>query len=439
MQVEVIGSRGKNWPIVDGKEQIEILGTAPKITVDAGPVSPASHRGRTTDGTDFPARNPSPNKKHVKDPHSSLDLFTSKRNDEDGRTSAPNLVSPRQSAKPAPRDMSELFAAGRDDFETSGENGDSPEKTAKSDMVASKGAGSHKFQPSRLFEEEPEIRTTATAGYKSDPAKYNHFDIGDVMEDDPMQHRTSLQGNNVSHVPMRTKANKHTTQWEFQDSVTPEKVGQKIRSQDVRHFSLDNEDVAASDTPGNLAAGAKPRQDLAPHFELQDSGTPISRPPVHKPRPDAEAHFEFRDAGTPAARRVVGPRQGGGRDKGMGLYQNNLYDEDGDDSMVKAPLGAITNNVSRKNNDQRHWMMADSSPANARTTENKPLADNKKQGARTMDSQWDSYDQSPEPAQKPATTKHLRKGTESHWSMGGENEKVMTPNGGNQEKSFWDF
>jgi hypothetical protein len=167
-------------------------------------------RGRDTDEVVSVARRASPNKKHIKDPYTSLDLFGAEKADPNKRGPSLGAIAPRKSAKPPPREMSELFAAGHEDHEP-GPPG-SPKKENRSPVMApkAKGTGGQNYQPSRLFDFEPDRESPAL--YKSNPAKYDHFELGNASDADRFQHvKAPVAGENV--IPMRAKTNKHTSQW----------------------------------------------------------------------------------------------------------------------------------------------------------------------------------------------------------------------------------
>jgi hypothetical protein len=167
-------------------------------------------RGRDVDEVVGVTRSISPNKKHIKDPYTSLDLFGAEKADPNPRPSSPGAIAPRKSAKPPPREMSELFAAGHEDHEP-GPPG-SPQKENRSPVIApkAKGTGGQNYQPSRLFDHEASEESPVL--YKSHPAKYNHFDLGDASEVDQFQHATAPTPA-ANPVPMRAKTNKHASQW----------------------------------------------------------------------------------------------------------------------------------------------------------------------------------------------------------------------------------
>lgn len=427
----MIGSRGSNWPVFDGKDQIGLI----KTSYNSAPAAPRSPRGRSENHYNTSSRNVSPSKRHIKDPYASLDLFSPKPAEENQRSADPNPVAPRASARPTPREMSELFAAGHEDHEPG-----SPKKAPADTVVAPKAGTSQKFAPPRLFSDDK--GEPAAVGYKSNPAKYNHFDLGDSLENDPMQHRENAPQARTA-VPLRAKSNRNQSQWDFEDFSTPGKAGQKVRGQDVVHFSWDD-NANNCETPGkNL--GRKQRRDNETHFELQDDGTPIERHVVPKPRKDAETHFQLNDTATPAPDRAYG-RPSSSRGGQRGLYANNVYDEaEEGKSPGKAPLSTITTNTHRTHDFDNHFSMADVSPAVEKThNENHPRGDNPKKAAYNMGAHWGAYDQSPEQVTKAPTHSRLRKGLESHWTIGEEETNTTGAPGtindrGQPVKSFWDF
>jgi hypothetical protein len=206
----VIGSRGNNWPIRDGKDQARLISSArPAAAKAQRPTAPVT-RGRDVDEAVHVSRSTSPNKKHIKDPYASLDLFGAEKADRSTAGSSEGAIAPRKSAKPPPREMSEIFAAGHEDHEP-GPPG-SPKKENRSPVIApkAKGTGGQNFQPSRLFEHESSQESPVL--YKSHPAKYNHFELGDASEVDPFQHPQPPK-TTMNVVSLVAKTNKHSSQW----------------------------------------------------------------------------------------------------------------------------------------------------------------------------------------------------------------------------------
>lgn len=389
-QTEVIGSRGKNWPVYDGKDQIKLISNS----FSAAPVVPAPQqtRSRTMDNG-FTDRPSSPTKKYIKDPHASTyqDLFSPGREDERRAESPATAIAPRVSARPPPREMSELFAAGHEDNEPT--PGGSPRKSVPFDAVAPKGAGGQKYGDVRVFHGE---EGTEDKIYRTNPARYDHFDIGDTYENDPMQHKSG-RNREKQALPMRAKTEKHGSQWDFIDFVTPAKVPMKIREQDKVNWDYDEENMAQ--TPGKAAAQPKARRDDETHFEMKDDGTPVERAVNPKPRRDADTHFEFRDDPTPAARRMIGRT-----DAAYGMYRDVIHDQE-------EPLAPITNNAMGRN--------------------------------KTFGSSWNMQDPSPnQPKNERPYSKQMKKGLETHWGIDAIDEpeaRNIRSRGGVPGKGFWDY
>ncbi|KAK5948288.1 hypothetical protein OHC33_010722 [Knufia fluminis] len=389
-QVEVIGTRGKNWPVYGGKDQIKMITASTDSHNQVNPAPQLSPRGRNRNGAE---RGTSPSKKYIKDPHASLNLY--QQEVDERQPLAPNPVAPRESHKPAPREMSDLFAAGHEDYAPAAP-GASPRKAGKENVVAPKGAGHKKFQPSRLFNVEDSPPPAEKKIYKTNPARYDHFDIGDSY-DDAFQHKSQSQKQQDMPIhPKGGRTTQHNSHWDFQDYTTPEKVKGKVRDQDVVHFGYgeDNkgEDKAAGQQP------SKARKDQEAHFEIQDEGTPVYQPIVQQPRKDADAHFSLADEQTPAPRRIIGRTKAA-----ENLYADPVFDE----QPEERPLATMSNNA-RKN----------------------------------FHSYWD-IGEDLEASEKAAKTGPSRKGPEMH--RGGADDSTApkqqsaAARGRERNDSFWDF
>lgn len=385
-QAEVIGVRGKNWPVFLGKDQVRMISASSTSANELNPAPVTTPRGRNN-GSD---RASSPTKKYIRDPHASLDL--TKEVEEERRQSVPNPVAPRQPVRPQERDMSDLFAAGHEDYQPNGPGG-SPRKANKDEVVAPKGAAHKKFQPSRLFEDDEPAQKERQI-YKTNPARYNHFDLGDADENDTFQHHSGSA--RPSDVPIRPKAGQrnkdYQSQWDFESFSTTEKPQGKIRGQDVVHFSYENEAV-----PDAQIKQSNGRKNAESHFEFKDNGTPIHRPAVPKPRKDQNSHFDFNDDSTPTARRIIARTAAASK-----LYADPVFGDEEEEKPLKN-----TTNTARKDLAS-HWDM-DETPADAKTTKQGP-------GRKELESHWNVDDNNI--AFKPASRSNGRR---------------------DAEKSFWDF
>lgn len=373
-QVDVIGSRGKNWPIVDGKDQIKLIVKSSDLAAEFAPAPPLS-RGRFDESGDHTARPVSPSKKYIKDPHASLDLFSEPQSPENHRpeSSTSDQVAPRDSAKPPPREYSEIFAAGHEDHLPS--PGGSPGKVYRESYVAPKGAGARKFQNSNLFQDDQTYKEPKI--YKTNPARYNHFDLGDPQEDDAFQHKPGMKKEHKD-VPLMARTNKNQSQWGFEDFATPAKTTQRQRESDQVHFSLGNQNNGQNGAEKTAPPG-KARKDAEPHFAFRDDGTPVKRMPAEpKARKDQQLHFEFRDEPSPEPRRLIGRTKAA-----IGLYRSPLEDDERVGGGENAPLTNITNTNRQKDLDSQ-WEGTDglSEPAN----KSKTAAVRNRKG---LDSSWD--------------------------------------------------
>lgn len=349
----MIGSRAKNWPIRDGKDQARLISSTAAAVAGSNGSS-----GSATSSSKEPTRDPnevtitskavSPRKNVTGDPHASLSLFGPRETQESTHTQPG--IAPRASAKPPPRDYHDLFVGNDSDVSAASTPASktrtaSPHKENHPAPIAAKGGAGKNFQPSRLFDTDNEVpgspgtpQQSPDKYIKPHPTKYNHFDFADGS-DEPSQKPSALPARPA--LPDRPKS-KHGAQWDFEDFSTPEKVAQKVRGQDVRHFGWGDDDV-------NMESPAK-------------------NPKVDKARPDAQTHFDFQVVSTPAGdKRPVGHPRGHGQNNGLGLYQNNVYDEDRSASPEKKgshqPLSTVTNLKDRRKDFAPHFSMGDHSPA----------------------------------------------------------------------------
>jgi hypothetical protein len=350
----------------------------------------------------FTDRPPSPTKKYIRDPHTTLDrdLFSPEQSDNSHRERSEtpsNVISPRASARPPPREMSELFAAGHEDYEPTPRG--SPRKSVAHDAIAPKGAGSQKFGAVRVFENGDDLENTKI--YRTNPARYDHFDLGDPDEHDPLQHKGG-QNREKHSAPMRARTDKHGSQWDFIDFVTPAKVPLKIREQDRVNIDWNDDEEDTAGTPGKAGQARKPRRDEETHFEMQDDGTPVERHAVPKARKDAYSHFDFNDESTPAPRRIIART-----DAAKGLYHDPVLGDYVEGDEQEKPLSSITNLTSRNKTFGNHWEVRDSPEA---PKQERPGSRQTKKG---LEAHWGTYAvDEPEP-------RHVRShgGSRSHWDF----------------------
>lgn len=331
--IDVIGKTGRNWPIRDGKDQIKLIANSVK---HAGHHSTSNGKAESTEPTDVLARSRGSSSNVTRDPHASLSLFAPR--EQAIEELMPEVVAPRASAKPPPRDYHDLFAGNESDqspvtdtFQksTNRERSQSPSKS-----IAPKAGAGKNYKPSRLFDQdENPADATPEKMYRPNPTKYQHFDFADGPGPE-----------NAAPPAVKDLKNKgkNGNKWDFEDFMTPEKPvpSKTIKSQEVRHWGNSDDEVNES---------------------------PIRREKVDKPRKDAQTHFEFIDDGAPQnEKRMIGRPRGTGLDNGMGLYRNNVYDEEESESTAPAPTGnalqTVTNIKDRRKDFDPHFEMRDYSP-----------------------------------------------------------------------------
>ncbi|UZP32921.1 hypothetical protein NXS19_000737 [Fusarium pseudograminearum] len=275
-QVEVIGKSGRNWPIIDSREQIAFIQSCIRTAGTAAPAAPSHNETVARDRTN--------SKNALRDPHANR-LFGSRDEFEDAEPAT--VVSPYAGTRPRQRSFTEIL----------GDEPTSPSAGRRA-MSPSKGGQGKNFQPSRIFdgqedvEREPvELQQHTKKRYiKPHPKKYSHFDFADGT--DPQD--SPQKGQHFDDLPKT----KRDSQWSFEDFTTPQKVkpSKTMRTQDIRHWDTDKD--ATEDT--RVYQVAKPRRDGDPHFELPDdvgkNELPLGNITNVKDRgKDFDHHFEIAD------------------------------------------------------------------------------------------------------------------------------------------------
>ncbi|KAI8629281.1 hypothetical protein F5Y19DRAFT_95943 [Xylariaceae sp. FL1651] len=395
-QLDVIGKSGRNWPIRDSKDQIKMIESL--VSSSTGTSSAASQQSTTISG-----RSQGNSANVLRDPHASLSLFESQEGLESslasvisprggvrprqrdffeimgdevdnvpvspstgrGRSDSPSkAIAPRGGPRPPQRDFTEIL--GDEPIRGSGSSDTGHERSTSSTIAPKVGAGKN-FRPSRLFDvDEAEDRsdsledlTSPDRFYRPHPKKYSHFEFADGSDpqDAPQPSEPT---------PQKTK---HSSQWSFDDFVTPAKIKP---SKALRH-----QEVHLWEAKGDEALPQEPAQG--------------------KPRRDAEKHFEFVDDGTSSVdRRPIRPR-GSTHNNGLGLYENNLYDEDVNapaSTEEQRPLGAITNLKDRGRDFDSHWVMNDN-PSPDKSEAKGTISDDRMKAVKMMEPNWSAYDESP--------------------------------------------
>ena len=319
----------------------------------------------------------------MRDPHASLDLFAPRgEENHESEFGASPSIAPRSSARPAPRDMNELFS-GSDAPSLAGVANSGAGSSTRAGSIAPKAGAGKSYQPSRIFDNDETDPPAPGSPKKSPekmrmphPTKYNHFEFHDGHDDQSTTPKAAAPPPSTSR-----QSSKHGAQWDFEDFATPAKPAARARPHDVRHFALG--DDSGSPAPDN---------------------TPAPRAPVAQPRRDAQSNIELRDDGERAGPRRTGPP------RGQGAAAARAHNERHNDENAPPPQSPGTpkgkahhaRGASRKDLDPQ-FQMADDSPAAAggglgersQSHLNRGLGENRSKAVNMMNAQWEAADASP--------------------------------------------
>ena len=331
--VDVIGARARAWPIRDGKDQARLIASSALATSNNDPTPPTARNGQTNDNkqSELAAR---PSSRKKSDPRGTLALFEQREEKRVTSYEGPT-VAPRTSARPEERNYHDLFVGNDSDYSPASKDR-SVSPTKEDGAMASKGGSGKNYQPSRLFNSsESQMSEPSQEAYiRPHPTKFSHFELSDKDAGN-----SALSQNQ----PLTTRPNpKSNAQWKFEDFSTPEKVPQKPRPRDVRHFGFSDDDANVP-SPDKRPHAAHPRRDAETTLKLEDDG--------RMPSGD---------------RRPAGPPRGQLASGRSGLYQNNIYD---DTELSKSPdkklhpLSTVHNVQQHRKDLDPHFSMTDSSPS----------------------------------------------------------------------------
>jgi hypothetical protein len=227
----VIGARGRNWPIREGKDQVKLVHSSVE---SAANTSPQSRRSTVSQPATNASRSHSSSITSVKGSEKrELSLFgpTIEENEQQvtPKRNGP-AVAVRASAKPASRDLTDILSGAGNDMPPPGSPSGHPRSPRKnSDAGAPKVGAGKSYHPIRLFDEEPEFLKSPEKSVKTNPKKFNHFDFG----------------NGETAVPTKVTNSRaaHASQWDFSDFVTPNKPRVKVQAQNVRTFGWSDDEV----------------------------------------------------------------------------------------------------------------------------------------------------------------------------------------------------
>ncbi|KAI9374392.1 hypothetical protein BJX61DRAFT_498535 [Aspergillus egyptiacus] len=416
-QVEVIGNRARNWPVRDADKQTRLIKLASKSTPASNGPPPAPETRPSSsagEGEQAPSAPTSPGKRHIKDPYAAESLFELLS---PGSDRAQPVRPPRAaaSAKPPPREYSELFVGDDNDAPDATpsrprsiqpkigsskhyrpprifEAFEAEDKQPETPVAPKIGAGKH-FQGPRIFDDDETVakEKSEQIAYRAHPKRFDHFELGADNSDREIK------------APVSRPISRHINHWDFEDFATPEKPRRQPKGEEIRHFGWSDD-------------------------EPEDS--PPTKPRVVHPRRDAETHFQLTDADEEEhGRRMIKSYQ----NKGLGLYKDSLYNgEDNGDTQEgtkshaakERPLSVVHNGPNRQKDFQSHWEVTDEEPVDPSVSaENKkPVPSDRLKAVKMMEPSWDTYDQSPEPkkAPPPPQRRALRHVNQRSWDFGDE-------------------
>ena len=411
------------------------------------------------------------------DPHASLELFAS-REERESQAAADSVVAPYGGVRPQQRDVTDILRdgppegegetvavvspyAGRRPQQRSFEDilgdeedeevdeadvvGDSPSARGRTRRLRSQSptkhiapkGGAKSFEPVRLFEadeaaaaalKDDNDNRSPERYYRPNPKRYDHFEIADGS--DP-------QDAPKAAAPPKPKP-QHSSQWSFEQFSEQPEV--RKRNQDVRHFGIENDEFP--ETPS--AAGRR-------------------KAPA-RPRPDAEPHFEFQDDGEPSGEQRMSRARGVGHNEGLGLYENNLYKEDGTAPTPARALGNIINVKDRTKMFKANFTMGDK-PESPDSAAASAVGEDRNKVVKMTEANWatdfdnpNSKENAPIPGTnvtgKNATQRGITVGGDGmggkkegrSWSFGGDDDPNAPaavpgkkPSTANQASDFWDF
>ena len=350
--VDIIGARGRNWPVKDCKDHVRLVSTS-VATAGKGDGVQTKRQGDVVISS-IPT---SPRKSNASDRNNDQNFFERHANEQ-----VPIIAPKSSSFKQSNVEYGELLAGGESDMATeAGSRASSPTKQSFGDIAPKGGAGKN-FQPSRLF--DADANSGASQKFmKPHPGKFDHFEFGD-------------SSNQPASQPGKTRTKfQHQSQWGFEDFTTPVKLPPKP-NKNAPSFNIgekDDDSITPVNKPGR--AGLEHRKKTGPQFELQDDGTPEGgrRPAGH-------------------------PRGRGQSSASNSTYSDNYMHDSGlppEQEKKSSAFQTAVNPKDRHKDFDAHFAMTDSSPApgekNA-TMRPPPGKSLTNKAAKTMEKQWEIED-----------------------------------------------
>lgn len=206
-QVEAIGKSGRNWPIREGANQVELVQQSLAAQASQVPNYPSASRADETQSS------------RQQDDYTSR-LFKTGHEDMTRRNDHGDSVPIRESARPQQRNYNELFPDGTS-------------RQSPQNMNAKIGAGQN-FKPNRLFNaDDYTVRQESPERKPADPRRYEHFDMS--QGDDRPSH--SMRSTATA------AANNQTSHWQLDPPQSAEKVARRPNPEQERHFGYDIDEV----------------------------------------------------------------------------------------------------------------------------------------------------------------------------------------------------
>lgn len=434
--VEVISpSRSGGWPIREAENQTKmiksVIAATPAVSAPAPAPVPVPVPEQTTaqeakaEAPEAKAEEPDVKteerpgtpvgRRRIRDPYAaeSLTDLLSPGSDRTEPVRAPRAGA---SARPPQRDLGDIFVVD-DNVPTEAERRSA--SPSKPGPVAPKVGAGRNFQGNRLFDDDDTVAKEEGGhhqiAYKTNPHRFNHFDIGGDNSEREVQEKP---------VGGRSKS-QHTTQWAFDDFVTPEKPRRALRGQEINQF---------------------------PWTDVEPDRTPLPpRHPVVQPRRDAQTHFDLTDDAHQPTNNNNGRIIGSFQNKGHDLYRDPIFDSAEEeepedlrqDNNLNKRFSAAMNGPRRQRNFESHWDLTDSSPQAGNTTgggpnkagtstitstststsevndENQnPAGQDRSRAVKMMEPHWETYDDSPQRPSVKAPPSGVRGAYQRSWDMG---------------------
>lgn len=405
-QVDAIGPHHRSWPIRDGPQQTRLTRSSVSASQENATNSvEVDNNGACRQTSAFTKSLQSSKTKSNTRPSANLSLF-----EPEDDFNAQNKKAIETSHQDRTGDSSNLntkrFSPPKGDLQSSSQ------PRVETDWVLTPKPASKTFNHFEFGEAEVPVSSTkrtkehehfefgeAKVPSPSTQSKFNksqsHFDIGEAPPPLPTT---------KADIPIHSRPSKHASQWDFEDFVTPEKPRQKVRGQNVRHFAWSDDDCEPMETPQRKPRIIHPRRDAAPHFEFEDEGTEV------------DAQMPLRNTA------------GATHNKGLKLYENNLYSEVSDtesDKVVNSQVPTSSTNVSRRKDLESHWDMTDEPLIDSTTKvdhSQQNCSDHLK-AVKMMDSNWDIYGggmDGNDDSMVKGPKKSTRKVNQPSWSLGDE-------------------